>query len=325
MRDQVLAILRAYQAGQLDFEDAREELELLDGAAAAEVLAAFDDPRFEAARDVCVMVLADVLYPPAYPLFRRLLDHPDVEAMAIPAAVALDGALGGAFDSERLHDLSGAECAARIARIGAAWDRGQGRLPSVDAWLEARRRERRAQEDEEPPPSPALAPAQTAALRPAVIELRKRVDALAARDLRGLHALELRALSRVLPILAAFAPADRRVLEALDAVRRFLAGELGDDALARAHEQAAQATRDAHAAARWNRVHGRYQVPAARAAAYVAQGATYLASPEARNRLQALHAARDALEWSGAGRAVVEAELTWQLAEVARLLGSTSR
>jgi hypothetical protein len=77
-----------------------------------------------------------------------------------------------------------------------------------------------------------------------------------------------------------------------------------------------KATADANAAASWSSKHHRWRVPLARAAGNVTQGVLYALSPGVRNRLQAMHNARDAIEYAGRGCTAVRAELDWQLAQV---------
>ena len=65
----------------------------------------------------------------------------------------------------------------------------------------------------------------------------------------------------------------------------------------------------------WSAAHHRYRVPFAKAAAEVAQRVLYALGPEVRNRWQAMHGARRALEYAGRGFAAVRAELGWELAQ----------
>lgn len=315
----IATLLDDYRSGELDLEDARDAIHLLDPATAAEVLAAAEDPAMADVHDLCVTVLVDHAYPPAFPLFRRLLEHADHEAMAIPAAIALDAALGDRFGSGRLYEASHDVCAAAFVQIAAAWDRGEGKVPDEAAWLAALRAEQRAYRDARLPPPPVLSPMQTGELAAAVGELARRGDRLRARDPLAVHAFEARAVARVLPLVTAFAPDERRVADAHAVVERFVAGEVGEDALVPARELAGAAVETYRSAARWNPFHRGHEHPPARAPEHVAQATWYLCSAEARNRLAAMHYCRDALEWSGAGFAAVERELAWQLAEMRKI------
>lgn len=308
----VPTVLLRYRDHQ-DFEAARDQLHALGPAAMREVLAAAHDPAWADALPLLVMALSDVLYPPALSSMRQWMEHDDVEGIALPAASALDRTAGGRFgvDAYWSGDWSGIEDT--FAALARWWDEGNACPTSEAAWLAERLAKRTAQQQAVPPPSPALSAADQAELRPILIAM---VQGFRALDPRVQHRLEHRAVARVLPIWTRFAPHDARPAEALAVVGRYLRGEASEDALADARQHALACTEQANAAAAWNSIHQAWMRPNAKAAANVAQAIAYLCSPEPGNRLQGLHFARDAVEWSGAGGLAVWDELQWQHEQV---------
>lgn len=293
-------ILKQYVRGG-DFEDSRDALHALGPEAMRAVLEAAMEPNAKGL-DLLVMVLADALYPPALPQMRVWLEHDDVDGIAMPAASALDRTAGGRFKVERFWSGDRAELPLTFRALAEWWDSGKATPPSETEWLAARRAKRQRDAGDVPPPSPQLSEAERNALRDELITLRKELSALSPAMQ---HRLDLAAIRRVVRIFEAWAPGERVLHEALAAV------EAGDGA---AHEgPVTEALRRANGDAGWNPAHGRYRRPEAKAAANVAQGVLYALSPEVRNRLQAMHFARDAIEYAGGGFEAVRAELRWQL------------
>lgn len=296
----VARIVREYVRGG-DFEDARDELHRLGPEAMRAVLEAAMEPN-AAGLDLLVMVLADSLYPPALPQMRVWMDHEDVELIALPAASALDRSAGGRFEVQRFWSGSRDELRVTFLSLAEWWDSGKASPPSEAEWLAAQRAKKARDAAEVPPPSPQLTSAQQQALRPDVIALRQELAALSPAIQ---HRLELTAIRRVLRIFEAWAPGDRVLHEAL------AAAEAGDGS---AHRDAVTAAVErANEESGWNPTHQRFRRPEVRAASHVAQGVLYALSPEVRNRLQAMHFARDAIEYAGGGFEAVRAELAWQL------------
>jgi hypothetical protein len=310
----VQTVLQAYRRHH-DFEDARDELHALGPAAMREVLDVALARGNGDELGLLVMALSDVLYPPAMPAMREWLEHADIEQIALPAASALDRAAGGRFEVDRYWAGDWTGIRETFAELAAWWDAGEVVLPSEAEWLAERTRKRQAQQHSAPPPSPALGGEQQAAMRPALIALVQDFNLL---DPGTQHALEHQAVTRVLPIWRRFAPADRRLSDAMDVIARFLRGAATQAELAPACEDARACIEAARAVAAWNPAHHGWMRPDAKAAADVAQAVVYLCSPEPRNRLQGLHLSRDALEWSGGGADAVRAELAWQHEAVGR-------
>ena len=303
-------ILRAYECEELDFEDARDQIHTLDPAVMADVLDVLRDPTRAQAHPVAVMALADVNYPPAFEHLRTLLDpEEDPEELGIPAAIALDSLAGGRFDAERLYsDWEG--MAETFAAIAAWWDSGEAEVPTLDVWLAERRAKAATLRDQRPPPQPGAGAAEHAALRPTLVAMVKDFGALPSAVQ---HRLDYDALRRVMHIYTAWLPDDDGLPRALECVGRYLDGEASVEELEQAAELAREATSSANTAAGWNAHHHAYMHPSAKAAACVAQGVLYAASPEDRNRQQGLNYARDAVEWSGGD---IRAELTWQYLQI---------
>lgn len=290
-----------------EFERARDALHDLPPNAMREVLARATAPGARG-RDLLVTALSDVVYPPALPAMRGWLDDADTEAIVLPALSAIDRAVGGRFAADRVWDAYYLWEEIRAA-IVAWWDAGEG-LPSTDEepWLREQIAARARDEAAVPPPSPALRSDERQALRADLIALKQAVDAL---DPRTAWALDLAAIRRVLPIYERHV-GDVQVLRgAIEATERAIAGGPSES-----HRDAVtEAVRRANAAAGWSKAHDRYRDPGAKAAAHVAQGVLYVLSPEKRNRPQAMHNARDAIEYAGGGFAAVRAELDWQLGQ----------
>lgn len=308
---EVTRILDAY-ARDGDFEGARDALHDLGPRAKRQVLDAAVDPRWAECLDLLVMVLADDGYPPALPRMREWIEHDNIEGVALPAASALDAAGGGKFKVERFWSGDWQGLPETLKALAAWWDTGVA-VPTEAEWLEQKLRRRAAQTTQAPPASPALSASEQAALRDQVIELVRAFETI---DPATRHRLELSAVQRVLGIYRAHAPSDGRVDHAVEVVARWLDGSTSAEELAAAAESARAAVEDANGAASWNPVHKGWMRPDARAAASVAQAVVYLCSPEPRNRIQAMHFSREAVEYSGAGLDGVRAELEWQLALV---------
>ena len=311
-REKVRAIHAGYVDGRLDFESARDGLHALDPSAMREVLSLAIE-RDTPGRDLLVMVLADVQYPPALPHLRAWIDDDDLEGIALPAASGLDLVAGKRFRVGRFWSGDQGELPATLDALAAWWDAGVA-VASEQEWLAAQRAKRRKDRGDVPPPSPALTAAEQQTLYDDLVALAQELARLPAAVQ---HRLDVAAIARVLPIYRAHAPDDAVLDAAVAALARALDGDAAARAsLARHAELARAATERASAAAGWSKAHGRYRAPDARAAAHVAQGVVYACSEEVRNRLQAMHSARSALEYAGHGFAAVRAELDWQLAQV---------
>jgi hypothetical protein len=300
----VKRIVTGYARGG-SFEEARGELHELSPAAMREVLALAKAPKAKG-RDLLVMALADVGYPPALPAMRAWLDDKDEEAIVCPALTALDRAAGQRFGADRVWRTHGLVPELRAA-IAAWWDAGVG-LPSTDEepWLTQQIEQRARDEAEVPPPSPELDREEKAELTPDLIALKQSVDKLEPKlALR----LGLAAIRRALPIYERWAKDGAILVGALDATERTLDGSPED----RDREAVTTALRYAEKAARYSKAHGRYHVNAAKAAQQVAQGVLYASG---MTPLQPMHYARNAIEFSGGGLAAIRAELDWQLEQV---------
>ena len=328
----VLAILDHYLDGG-DFENARDALHALGPTAMSEVLAVATTHPAPRGLELLVMVLADKSYPPALGAFRRWLDHPDLENIAYPAATALAKYADEQFDTEDLYDLSVPAAKRLLREIAAWWDAGGHHIPTEAEWFaqQAAEQTRDAAPIDRARVIDPLTPAELDAFRPQIIALKQSFERLPGATQ---HRLDAASIKRVLPIYAGFAPDDRVLDDALAALDQFLAG---GPAPMIWEKPVGNATRAANAAAEWSatkdtlhlyaqivgkvrlattppRNHWRF--PMAKAAGHVAQGVLYALSPELRNRLQAMHNARDALHLAGRGFAAVWAELEWQLAQV---------
>lgn len=305
----VKSIVASYVKAPGTFETARDRLHALDPATMVDVLA-LATARKPRGLDLLVMTLADVAYPPALASMRRWIEADDLEAIAFPAACALARFADDRFDTDSLYRLDDEQAQAMLREIAAWWDTGEARVPSEAEWLAAERARRQRDADEIPPPSPTLSSEENAALTPDVIALKQTLESLPPAVQ---HRLDVAAIRRVLSIYAEYAPRDRVLEDAVTAIEQFLAGGADPSSWARRVERA---TADANDAAGWSRKHHRWRVPHAHAAGQVAQGVLYALSPEVRNRLQAMHGARHAIEYAGRGFAAVRAELDWQLAQV---------
>lgn len=306
---QVQRLVASYSARKTDFEDARDLLHKLPPEAMRHVLELATAPKAEG-RDLLVMALSDVIYPPALPFFRVWIGDEDDENIAMPAISALDRAAGGKFRSDRMWSAFGLVADLR-AQIAAWWDAGVD-LPSLDEgpWLARQHASRDKDKKDVPPPSPALSAADNQRLHADLVALKQAVDAL---DPRAAWAIDLAAIRRALPIYDRFAADGHILRDALAAAELALAGT----PFARSHsEPVTDALRRADKAAGYSKAHGRYRDPAARAAAHVCQGVLYALSSSRANRLQGMHYARNAIEYAGGGYTAVRAELDWQLAQV---------
>lgn len=295
-----------------DFEGARSALHELPFEAMREVLALATKPR-ATARELLVMVLADASYPPAFPQMRAWLDDPDIDDIVMPALSALDGAAGDVFGTKDLWSDGRRPSAETIEKVRGAWDRGEIRVETEEAWRAEKNAARERDERAPAPPSPLLDAKTSAKLRPDIIALK---DALAALPLEVQFTLDAAAIARVRHIYTAHAPDQRAVPDALDALERCVLGEAVP--LHRHADPVTEALRRANALANWSKFHQRWRDNGARAAQEVAQGLLYALSPIINNRLQPMHKARGAIEYAGGGYEGVRAELDWQLDAVRR-------
>jgi hypothetical protein len=300
----VKRIATGYARGDA-FEDARGELHELPPEAMREVLALATAPKAKG-RDLLVMALADVGYPPALPAMRRWLDDADEEKIVCPALTALDRAAGERFGADRVWRTHGLVPELRAA-ISAWWDAGAG-LPSTDEepWLTQQIEKRARDAVEVPPPSPELDREEKEALTPDLIALKQAVDKL---DPKVALRLGVAAIRRALPIYERWAKDGAILHAALAATERTLDGSPED----RDREAITAALRRAEKAARFSKAHRRYHVNAAKAAQQVAQGVLYASG---MTQLQPMHYARNAIEFSGGGFAAIRTELDWQLEQV---------
>jgi hypothetical protein len=300
----VKSIVAAYAKGS-DFESARDELTSLDPSLMADVLALAIAPKAKH-RDLLVMALADVGYPPAMPHMRRWLDDPDVDDIAMVAASALDRFAGKQFKSDRLWGDHREEWPEIRAAIAAWWDAGV-EIPEESTWAADLREKRARDEAEIPPPCPRMSKAERDSIYSDLVALKNELGALPPAEQ---HRLDIAAIKRVLDIYRAYAPKDSILERAIATLEsgEYMTGEVVDEVRA--------ATSRANAAAKWSKAHDRYRVPAARAAGHVAQGVLYALSRATNCRLQSMHNARDAMEYAGRGYAAIRAELDQQLAAV---------
>lgn len=312
---EVQKIVKGYRGGE-HFELSRGELHDLPPEAMREVLALATAPvkgrakGGEKGRDLLVMALSDVAYPPAFPAMRAWLDDEDVEKIVMPAISALDRAAGGAFDADRMWRDFGLVSELRVA-IAAWWDAGAG-LPSTaeEPWLTEQVEKRARDAAEVPPPQTNFDQEEKQELYDDTVALKRGVDAL---DVTVAWKLDVAALRRALPIYERWAQGSPVLRDALAATERAIAGDTSAPADREAVRAAVQL---ANKASRWSRAHQGYHNLAAKAAACVAQGTLYAIGPGRQNRLLPMHYAREAMEWSGTGLAAVRAELHWQLAAV---------
>lgn len=306
MTPTVKSIVAAYVRGK-DFDAARDQLHSLDPSVMADVLAAAIAPKAKA-RELLVMVLADVGYPPAAKQFRTWMDDADIENIALPAACALDAFAGSRFATNRLWDAATGEQYVTFDAIRQWFDAGDIALPSEEQWL-TELRDRRARDAAEiPPPSLEITTAEKQSIDTDLVVLKEALEKLPPAVQ---HRIDVAAIKRALPIYRAYAPAD-------DILDRTVAAIEADDraTVASLVEQVRSATEKANTAANWSRAHQRWRNPAAKAAGHVAQGVLYACSPEVRNRLGAMHNARDAMMFAGQGFAAIRSELDQQLAAV---------
>ena len=305
---QVEAIVRGYVTGD-DFEEARDRIHALGPEAIPAVHALATTVPVPEGLDLLVMVLADVAYPPSLPAMRRWLESDDLDTLAFPAACAL-----GRYASEPFEDLDRIftldDASDLLEEIANWWDSGEARAPTEDEWLATEQARRQRQIEEVLPQQPDLTTGEKAALDADVRTLAKEFRALPpVVQLR----LDLAAIRRVLPIHAAYAPSDSTLDAAVAALDSFLAG--GPDPTTW-KERVGRLATAAYDDACWNPTHHGWTDPSAKAAGDVAQGLVYVLSTDRSNRLQALHYAREAIEYAGYGFAAVRAELDWQLAQV---------
>jgi len=311
----VKAIAKQYEDGKLDFETARMKLHDLPPEAMREVFARATAPRTRR-RDMLVMVLADVGYPPAFPAMRQWLDDEDIEGLALPSASALDELAGGRFKVSRFWSGGRGELPETLAAIAAWWDSGVAEPPDETTWLAAQVERRARDAAIVPPPSPALAAAARQSLHADLVALK---TALSGLPLRVQHVLDVAAIRRALPVYVAYAPDDTTLVDALDLLERTFTTPLTADTAAEyttLRERVRAATERCNTQAGYSKTYSRYRVPAAKAAAHVAQGVLYALDPTVNARLQAMHFARDAIEYATGELAAVRAELDWQLDRV---------
>lgn len=311
----VKAITRQYEEGKLDFETARTRLHELPPEAMREVFERATAPRCKC-RDMLVMVLADVGYPPAFPAMRRWLDDADIEGLALPSASALDELADRRFKVSRFWSGGRGELPETLAAIAAWWDSGAAEPEDEATWL-AGQVERRARDAAVvPPPSPALDAGARKSLYADTVALKNELSGL---PLRVQHELDIAAIRRALAIYAAYAPGDSTLADALDRVERTfttpLTSETADEYSAQ-RERVRVVTERCNTQAGYSPTYERYRVPAAKAAAHVAQGVLYALDSSRNSRLQAMHFARDAIEYATGELAAVRAELDWQLGRV---------
>ncbi|MFO0619016.1 MAG: hypothetical protein U0414_40885 [Polyangiaceae bacterium] len=307
----VKEIVARYLANK-DFEGCRSSLHALPFEAMKDVLALATQPKAKA-KDLLVMVLADSGYPPAFPAMRTWMDDPDVDEIALPAATALDRAAGKTFGVERLWSGGRGSLPETFAAVRAAWDAGDIIPEPESVWLARKQADRERDERVPPPPCPRMTPAENASLTRDLIALKNE---LADLPLDVQFKLGVAAIARARAIYAAYDPEDAVVGPAIDALEQRVSG--ASVTTGKHQEPVREAVRRANEVARWSKRHGRWRDPSAKAAAEVAQGVLYALDPTVNARLQPLHKAREAMEFSGVGYSGVRAELDWQLAEVRR-------
>lgn len=311
----VKAIVKQYEDGKLDFETARTKLHELPPESMREVLARATAARTRG-RDMLVMVLADVGYPPALPAMRRWLDDTDIEGIALPAASALDAVADQRFKVSRFWRGHWGELPETLAALAAWWDSGVAEPQDEAQWLAAQLERRARDAAVVPPPSPELDAEARQSLYADTVALKTELGRL---PLRMQHVLDIAAIRRALPIYTAYVPGDSTLGDALDLVERTFTTPLTSDQAAgysARREQVRAATERCNTQAGYSKTYQRYRVPAAKAAAHVAQGVLYALDPTVNSRLQAMHFARNAIEYATGELDDVRAELDWQLAQV---------
>lgn len=311
----VKAIAKQYEDGKLDFETARTKLHELPPEFMREVFARATAPRTKR-RDMLVMVLADVGYPPAFPAMRRWLDDEDIEGLALPAASALDELADRRFKIARFWSGNRGELPEAMAALAAWWDSGVAEPQDEAQWLAAQLERRARDAAIVPPPSPALDAADRQSLYADTVALKNE---LAGLPLRVQHELDVAAIRRALPCYDAYVPGDTTLVDALDRLERTFTTPLTwdqADEYTALRERVRAAVERCNTQAGYSKTYSRYRVPEAKAAAHVAQGVLYALDPTVNSRLQAMHFARDAIEYATGDLKAVRAELDWQLERV---------
>lgn len=311
----VKAIAKQYEDGKLDFETARMKLHELPPESMREVFNRATAPRTRR-RDMLVMVLADVAYPPALPAMRKWLEDTDIEGIALPAASALDQVADQQFKVSRFWSGHWGELPETLAALAAWWDSGVAEPQDEAQWLAAQLERRARDAAVVPPPSPELDAAARQSLYADTVALKTELGRL---PLSVQHVLDIAAIRRALPIYAAYVPGDSTLSDALDLVERTFTTPLTSDqadGYSTQREQVRAATERCNMQAGYSKTYQRYRVPAAKAAANVAQGVLYALNSGSNSRLQAMHFARNAIEYATGELDDVRAELDWQLAQV---------
>jgi hypothetical protein len=252
-------------------EGARSDIAALPPEEMAQALALAQERDSPLTQALLVIVLVDAAYPPAFPLLRRALKHPDREAIALVADAAFDALAGGTY---RVADFwSGErpwkEVEAVLAAIGSDWDAGRiPAPPSREDWLATRRRRFLAEKLEPREPAKTMTQAQRAALEPRAVEL--------AGVLRELNAAQLVAfdadcLSRGVDTLEGVMPGRPPLLR--QAINEARGGKVSKAMLGALKE----AWEEAKAEAKWNRVQQRYEDTRAAGATQMTSAVLYLA------------------------------------------------